>query len=769
MNHTEHSATVDVAAPVSSARAPALSPSDLLSRLSGVLDEVIPGRKATPGAHFFDDLGADSLVMAHFCARVRKQQDLPTVSMKDIYRHPTLDGLARALADTASEEMPASAPPAPVDTVAPYRASTRSYVVCGALQLLSFLTYAYASALVIGFGYDWVAAGSGALSSYLRAVTFGSALFAGVCVLPIVAKWVLVGRWTPRRIPLWSLAYWRFWLVRTLVQLNPLVLFVGSPLYTLYLRALGAKIGRGTAVFSKHLPVCTDLLTIGDGTVVRKDVLFSCYRAHAGWIQTGPVTLGHDVYVSEATVLDIHTAMGDGAQLGHASSLHPGQTVPAGEVWHGSPAQRCASEYRTVPPARCTTVNRVTYSLGQVLAVLTVYMPLAVGGTALLTAEIPELATVTDTETQSVLSGAFFLKALAVSFVLFSGSLLAGLALVTTLPRLLHLPLKPDTTYRLYGMHYSLHRAVARLTNAKPLTRLFGDSSAIVHYLRAIGWRLDDVEQTGSNFGTDVKHEDPYLSAAGTGTMVADGLSMMNADYSSSSFRLSRTVIGEHNFLGNQVAYPARGRTGDNVLLATKVMVPVDGPVRENTGLLGSPSFAIPRTVERDAAFDHLRDGQELRRHLAAKNRHNAVTLLTFLGARWLHLFGVLALFWAAADLYPQLGATAIALATVASLVFTAGFTVLAERAAIRFRRQRPLYCSIYHPDFWRHERFWKHQAIELRLLNGTPFKSLFWRAAGARVGRRLFDDGARMPERTLVTIGDDCTLNLSSVVQCHS
>ena len=62
--------------------------------------------------------------------------------------------------------------------------------------------------------------------------------------------------------------------------------------------------------------------------------------------------------------------------------------------------------------------------------------------------------------------------------------------------------------------------------------------------------------------------------------MVADGLSIMNADYSSTSFRVSRASIGAHNFLGNDIAYPAQGRTGENCLLATKVLVPDrrDGP-----------------------------------------------------------------------------------------------------------------------------------------------------------------------------------------------
>src|SRR6266566_7218793 len=73
-----------------------------------VLAGVLHVDRVSVDSHFFDDLGADSLVMAHFCARVRKRGDLPSVSMKDIYRHPTIRSLAEAVADLA----PASAKPA---------------------------------------------------------------------------------------------------------------------------------------------------------------------------------------------------------------------------------------------------------------------------------------------------------------------------------------------------------------------------------------------------------------------------------------------------------------------------------------------------------------------------------------------------------------------------------------------------------------------------------------------------------------------------------
>src|SRR5206468_13068871 len=160
------------------------------------------------------------------------------------------------------------------------------------------------------------------------------------------------------------------------------------------------------------------------------------------------------------------------------------------------------------------------------------------------------------------------------------------------------------------------------------------------------------VEQTGTNFGIQVKQANPFLCAVGTGTMAADGLIFINEEVSSTSFCVSRASIGPRNFVGNDVTYPAGGRTGDNCLLATKAMIPLDGKIREGVGLLGSPCFEIPRSVERDSRFDHLRTGDALRRGLAAKNRYNVLTIGIFLFTRWLGVFLVTVLDLVALDLY---------------------------------------------------------------------------------------------------------------------
>ncbi|ADI04235.1 non-ribosomal peptide synthetase [Streptomyces bingchenggensis BCW-1] len=744
---------------------------DIERKLAEVLAEVISAERVSTADHFFTDLGANSLVMAQFCARVRKRPELPSVSMKDIYRHPTIQSLAAAVAGTTATATAVDSP-APTQVVPPTRkasARTLDYVLCGTLQLLVFLGYSTVTGLVAARGYEWVADGSGLVGTYLRSVLFGGIGFVVLCSFPIAAKWILIGRWKSREFPVWGLTYVRFWIVKALLHANPMHFFIGNPLYVLYLRALGARIGKGVTILSHSIPVCTDLLTVGAGTVIRKDSFFLCYRAHAGHIQTGRVTLGRDVFIGEKTVLDIDTSMGDGAQLGHSSALYRGQAVPDGERRHGSPAQPTQIDHVRVGPARCGTSRRFRFGLGTLLQLFLLYLPLTVGGVYMLFQAIPALGERADAGRAGLASSDFLIDALLMSSVLFFGFVVVGLVVVCAVPRLLNLFIKPDKVYPLYGFHYAAHRAIAGMTNLKFFTWLFGDSSYIVHYLRGLGYDLSRVEQTGSNFGTEVRHETPYLASVGSGTMVADGLSLLNAEFSSTSFRVSRASIGAHNFLGNNIAYPAGARTGDNCLLATKVMVPLDGELREGVGLLGSPCFEIPRSVERDSRFDHLRGGEELRRSLAAKNRYNARSMVFFLLVRWLHAFVLTALGLASICLYGELGHVVIAGYLALTLAFTALYFTLVERGVAAFRALRPRLCSIYDPYFWWHERLWKVPDEHLDLFNGTPFKNVIWRLLGVRLGSRVFDDGCYMTERTLTAVGDDCTLNIGSKIQCHS
>jgi non-ribosomal peptide synthetase-like protein len=319
-------------------------------------------------------------------------------------------------------------------------------------------------------------------------------------------------------------------------------------------------------------------------------------------------------------------------------------------------------------------------------------------------------------------------------------------------------------------VHYFVFRLIAGMSNVRTFNLIFGDSSAIVHYLRWIGWELNKVEQTGSNFGTNQKHDNPFLCEIGNGTMVSDGLSMMNAAMSATSFKLAHTRIGDRNYLGNDIHYPHDGRTGPNVLLGTKVMIPVDGPIREDVGLLGSPPFEIPRAVSRDVAMSTALDESTRKARLREKNRHNLVTVVAWLSSGWIFSFATAVAGYVAVFAFPSLGTIALAGFGLVTLFAGILFFALTERASLGFKPLQPRTVPVLDPYFWSHERHWKFCESPLQFMfKGTPFKNVISRLLGIRIGRKVFDDGAQFLEKTLISVGDYATLNEASTIQCHS
>jgi non-ribosomal peptide synthetase-like protein len=239
---------------------------------------------------------------------------------------------------------------------------------------------------------------------------------------------------------------------------------------------------------------------------------------------------------------------------------------------------------------------------------------------------------------------------------------------------------------------------------------------------------------------------------------------------SSQAFRLGACRIGERNFLGTMVYVPPGARTGDNVLLATKVMTPIDGPARENVGLLGSPAFEIPRASSRDLDMLAAIGPQERARRLRRKTWLNVASIAGLLASRWLILFiGVYVFGWTTAvygvnDMLPMIVAAGVVLG-LSTAVF-----ILFERASLGFGRLKPEIATVYDPAFWQVERHWKLSDSPLAAaFAGTPMRNVVSRLLGVKVGRKVFDDGCILSERTLVEIGDGANLNEHSIVQAHS
>ena len=716
------------------------------------LCDVLKRDEVSVEGHFFDDLGANSLLMARLCARLRKRDGWGTASMRDIYLYPTAAQLAAHLrrqargAATVTHSQPT------------HRASGLAYWTCGAAQLTFHLAYSFVLLWSFNYGLQWV---NEMLDEprwlYVRSSVLAIIFFFGWTAFSVIGKWALVGRWKEESFPIWGWRYYRFWVVMTLIRSAPVAMFKGSPLYSLYLRLLGAKLGHNTVIESRAVPVCTDLIGIGDNTILRKDSTVLGFRAEAGYIHTGPVRIGRDAFVGEASVLDINTDMGDRSQLGHSSSLQRGQSIPAGERWHGSPAIPTTADYCKVAGMPSTRLRRALYEGTQIIGFLTLVVPL------------PFLLLSYWQWQSDDLEETIYLLAKVSAYGMFGGFLLSLLAAVLV-PRLLRPFLREGRTYSIYSVNHWLQTVASRSSNSRLLNLVFGDSSAVVHYIRAIGWNLNTVHQTGSNFGTNQQHDNPLFCEIGSGTMVSDGLSMINMHKSATAFRLEHTKVGERSYLGNNIYFPPDACIGANCLLGTKVMIPIEGPVRENVGLLGSPAFEIPRMVERDKELLGSVSAAEQRKRLVRKNVHNTVTVALFLAIHWLVLFLTLVIWDRALNYYSEYGVWSLFVVLNMTVIGSVVYYAFIERASTGFMRLKPRMATIYDPYFWFHERHWKLSDTPIvTYFAGTPLRPFILRLLGVKVGRRIFDGGCTITERSLVQIGDDATLNEGSVLQPHS
>ena len=137
-------------------------------------------------------------------------------------------------------------------------------------------------------------------------------------------------------------------------------------------------------------------------------------------------------------------------------------------------------------------------------------------------------------------------------------------------------------------------------------------------------------------------------------------------------------------------------------------MVPIDGPVHENIGLLGSPAFEIPRKVDRDRDFNASFDEQTRLARLRQKNSHNFFTALIFLARRACQCLSRWCQLRRFAN-FDRFGIFAFFAASVAIIAVNMAFFIVLERASLGFKPLKPELASVYDPYFWSHERYWKH------------------------------------------------------------
>ncbi|WP_096304986.1 Pls/PosA family non-ribosomal peptide synthetase [Jatrophihabitans sp. GAS493] len=208
--------------------------------------------------------------------------------------------------------------------------------LCRAIPLI--VTFAVGAGVLLAL--QWLAVQRG---YWLAALCGGLVLLAAGAVagaITTAAKWLLVGRLRVVEHPLWSSFVWRNEVVDTFVEMVAAPWFAraatGTPVLNLWLRTLGARIGRGVWCETYWLPEA-DLVQLGDAVTVNRGCVLQTHLFHDRIMRMDTVELAAGATLGPHGVILPAAAIGPGATVGPASLVMRGELVPAGTRWIGNP------------------------------------------------------------------------------------------------------------------------------------------------------------------------------------------------------------------------------------------------------------------------------------------------------------------------------------------------------------------------------------------------------------------------------------------------
>ena len=171
-------------------------------------------------------------------------------------------------------------------------------------------------------------------------------LFAAVLIVTSPLATRLLGWRTPENLTArltdfaWPVLDWgRYLMTIHVVRVFAGPAFRSTPLWSLYLRLNGARVGR--LVWVNSLAVMDhNLLELDDDVVIGSDVHLSGHTVEHGMLRTARVHLGPGTVIGVGSVVGIGVTTGAGTQVGALSVVPKFATLDGGAAYAGAPVQR---------------------------------------------------------------------------------------------------------------------------------------------------------------------------------------------------------------------------------------------------------------------------------------------------------------------------------------------------------------------------------------------------------------------------------------------
>ncbi len=747
--------------------------------------------------NFFLDLGGHSLTAARLVSELRTRAAWEDISMLDIYRHPTIKGLAgefeRRIAkygvpplgggvvEDPEPELSGALPPkggtpcVKRDTEEVRAVPFWQHFLCGTAQLVSLVfILSFSAAQWVGPYLVFtlmVDEEYGFLESILAAFASLVLLYPLMLLVPIAVKWLVIGRYKPGAYPLWGSYFFRWWFVTMIESAVPVGYLAGTPWLNVYLRLMGAKIGRNVHLDSDTF-VIYDLLAIGDDSSVNVDANLLGYTVENGWLKIGRIDIGRRCFVGARSAVRENTVMEDDSALEDLSLLPRGATIPRGETWLGSPAH--PTERRAGAPRRDNSPEHAEQELsapqalrpslsrrigfGFLYAISLLIFPVLVSA-----AIFPGIVVMNQLNYIDPYYWYLCLSPLVgVSFV-------ALLCLeIAVLKWLLLGRIKPGR-YPLHSFYYFRKWFVDQTMDLSldVVGPLYG-SVYLTPWYRLLGAKVG----RGAEIST-ASFISPDLLSIGDESFIADSVSLGAPRVRDGFMIIGKNHIGKRSFIGNSAMLPPGTEIGDDCLigcLSSPPAHPADA-LRPGTSWMGSPAIFLPQRQQQTAfsAETTFNPSLKLRVQRAVIEFIRVIAPSTLFIVLLSLMFSTLLLLrdyydlWETLLFFPPLylacglTATAITIAAKWLLVW-------------RYRScERPLWSTFV----WRNEllnALHEHLAEPFLVgaLTGTPFVCWYFRLLGAKIGRRVYLETTDFSEFDLARIGNGAALNADCTVQTH-
>ena len=732
--------------------------------LFAALEKLFPGRAFRIDADFFDDLGGHSLLAARLVSMLREQPEYASLSVREIYQERRLGPITLALERQRLGRRPASMPPR-------LEAPLLRRFLCGTAQAVAvpfFVLLHIADWLTPFFVYHFFTGDPG--DSIARAVLYSLGAFVlaqfGNFALAVAGKRLLTGRLKAGRYPLWGAVYFRWWLAGKFCELPDVYQLAGTPWMPLYLRALGARVGRDVMMDSITMGV-PELLTVEDGVSIGTFVNIENARVEGGELILGPVLLQRESVVDSYSVLEEGTTVGEGARLGGQSALGAGRAIPGGEIWEGAPAAPSGRRDDPLPPrprvsfARCWLTALFSAATAIMVSVL-FFLPTF---PAFMMIDWVDARTwdIFDSEPGALTAfGLFFLMAIPASALLAALTLLVTSALRRLLPR------QAAGMASVHGLAFWQRRLMTLILDHS-LQTLHGLYASVFAptWLRLLGMEVGRHAEVSTAEGMV-----PELLSLGDDSFIADGAMLGDEEVRGGWMILKPTRIGNRSFVGNG-AYVSDGAVvPDDVLIGVQTRAPRNDELKPGQTWLGSPPMLLPAREQVGGFPNSLTFRPSAWRRLGrgmVESLRIVLPLAFVIAAGYLIVVLVMPL----ADDDAWLAEIAGALAVAGCLFGAASFLLVVALKWLLVGRYRPRAAPMWTPFVWISEavtNLYESLTVPnfLDVLRGTPMLPWALRLLGAHIGRGVFLNTTDLTEFDCVSIGDGAELNAWCGPQTH-